>query len=271
MKYLLVILRLIPFLLFAACSHSHPGPTPSQQETLVQIDAISREATAKAPHRPVACLDALGLGDSPTYCQNLATAITEPLMLGAFLNEDGFGSSLACVTHLVDLGKVNAVRFEGDFRDDHICAKSAAENTKRSKDFAGVRALAGRVPVRASGQCEHSCDSRSALDMERQLSGVCPGCRPINVPLLSRRGAVVGANNECHGNEVCGNGSSLDGTDPDALNYITWKAQRSAQDYVCIWDHVLNRKTSAGDRTPRGKRRRIPTVAELRELIRMAR
>lgn len=252
------------------CSHSHPRLTPSEQETLRQTQAIEAQLSKKAPRRPVACLDALGLGDSPSYCQNLATAITEPLMLGTFLNEEGFGSSLACVTHLVDLGKVNAVRFEGEYHDDHNFDGSAQGLSKLAAPFRLVEPLSRRIPVRGSIACEHALPGVQAAAGISALGRVCPHCGGINVPLLSRGGAVIRGSNECHGKELCGNASSLDGTDPETLNLTAWKAQRSAQDYVCVWSHVLNRKTGVNDHTPRKLRRRIPTVAELKELIRLS-
>lgn len=218
-------------------------------------------AVAELPAVPKYSLDLLGAAKFP---DEAISATPREFGVGLFTGRETFGDGMPVVRRLLTKG-VPLIRLNLKWSDSHSFS---------TRDFPGIVSEAARfgplfegktTNCRVSGATEHQLSAKDAKDLALRVLAVLPQhCIYVNQPY--GRGAFISGPriiNEVHGpasRVPSGPYSfSYDGTDAFDSNNTADKQKFNKAETFFFWTSQFNLRFNRNDKTPRDKRRAIPS------------
>ena len=263
--------KLTPCCDFALCKSALCYWIIATIATILTVFVFINFVHADEPYR---CIDALGL-TTDADCDTLEATLSGGEMIGMFMDVDGFKPAMPCIKRLVEHRKIKAFRGEGAWSDVHHFKTDNASLDSYADLFTPLEPIAKKIPVYASGACEHDLRSTYAKILRAKTLQRCPHCIYVNTP-MPNRGDYIDSMNEVHGTAFIPRafrqypkGYSLDGTDFSQVDAQKWNTDRADGKYRCIWGFGNNKKYGHADNTPRSRRKVVPPRQYIQSQLKM--
>lgn len=182
-----------------------------------------------------------------------------------------FGDGISAIDQVNYSGRPKGFRVQLLWSDSHTYGDDdISKIIELSKRVESVARRHPRIKCEISPFCEHNLNNPDKyLEIVKKHA---PSCTPVNTVWKGKLSTRY--KNEVHGVRAAipqGRFNwSYDGDDPKPEDFITIKNQYREAEVFYLWNHRLNNKRGATDRTPAKEREYLMSVEEFHELVNLA-